>query len=109
MNAWFLRSNGHPTRLSRLCAAWMLGTVLLLIVAAASPALHQCLHPDADHADHECAITLFAQGIVPLVLALALALPTALRHESRRRPRLAAFHGPTRYLHIPGRAPPPTA
>ena len=38
--------------------------VLLLNALAASPGLHQILHPDANHADHQCAVTMFAHGQV---------------------------------------------
>jgi hypothetical protein len=36
----------------------------LVIVAglAASPHLHQLLHHDADHADHECVVTIMISG-----------------------------------------------
>ncbi len=44
--------------LALACAllVWVLGLL------AASPELHAALHHDADHADHECAVTLFNQG-----------------------------------------------
>ena len=45
------------------------GVALALVLAvmagvamAASPRLHEEAHDDADHADHECAVTLFASG-----------------------------------------------
>ena len=44
--------------LALLCAV----TVWLLGLLAASPELHAMLHADSDHCDHECAVTLFAQG-----------------------------------------------
>lgn len=36
--------------------------VLLLNLLAASPSLHELLHPDASHAEHQCAVTLLAHG-----------------------------------------------
>lgn len=39
--------------------------VLVLNILASSPEAHEHLHPDADHADHECAVVLFAHGIAP--------------------------------------------
>jgi hypothetical protein len=38
------------------------------------PELHEWVHPDADHEDHDCAVTLFANGgiyFVPADLAYA--------------------------------------
>jgi hypothetical protein len=43
-------------------AALLVGLVLLLDAMAASPALHELIHKDADEADHHCAVTMFAQG-----------------------------------------------
>jgi len=42
----------------------LVAVVLLLNALLASPALHELIHKDAGHADHECAITLFAHGQV---------------------------------------------
>ena len=38
--------------------------VLLLNLLAASPSLHEKFHADAGHAEHQCAVTLFAHGQV---------------------------------------------
>jgi hypothetical protein len=38
--------------------------VLLLNLLASSPSLHEKFHADADHAEHQCAVTLFAHGQV---------------------------------------------
>jgi hypothetical protein len=60
-------------------AVLLCATVLFLAALAASPSLHQWLHHDADEADHDCAVTLFAHGqvnattIVP-VMAIVAAL-----------------------------------
>jgi hypothetical protein len=59
------------------------GTLLVLAVFWAltltvSPQLHELIHPDADHEDHDCAVTLFLGGglehtaLVPSLLAGAL-------------------------------------
>jgi hypothetical protein len=36
--------------------------VLLVNLLAAAPELHHLVHADASHADHQCAVTLFAHG-----------------------------------------------
>ena len=38
-------------------AVWVLGLL------AISPQLHAALHHEADHADHDCAVTLFSHGV----------------------------------------------
>jgi hypothetical protein len=38
--------------------------VLLLNLLAASPTLHEKIHADAGHAEHQCVVTLFAHGQV---------------------------------------------
>lgn len=52
--------------------------VLLLNLLAASPSLHEWFHHDADKADHQCAVKVFAHGQVdsagadvPIVVPLA--------------------------------------
>ena len=45
-------------------AALLVGMVLFLDAMAASPALHQLIHKDANKAGHECAVTMFAHGKV---------------------------------------------
>jgi hypothetical protein len=56
----------------------------LLIIAAlvASPHLHQLFHHDADHGDHECAVTVMISGgsdgsLVPQVLDTGAIFRTA--------------------------------
>jgi hypothetical protein len=47
----------------RTFIVWTLIAHLLLItIAAVNPDLHEWMHEDADHADHECAITLYTAG-----------------------------------------------
>lgn len=53
--------------------------VLLLNALAASPALHELIHKDANQASHACVVTLFAHGQVdsasgevPVVVPMAL-------------------------------------
>ena len=50
--------------------------VLLLNLLAASPSLHERLHPDAGQAEHQCAVTIFAHGQVDSpVVDLAAIVP----------------------------------
>ena len=58
-----MRFSRKSIQLARTFLVYALGLHLLLIcAAAASPALHEWMHADAEHADHDCAITLFASG-----------------------------------------------
>jgi hypothetical protein len=45
-------------------ALLLVALVLLLDAMAASPALHELVHRDADSPDHQCAVTLFSHGQV---------------------------------------------
>jgi hypothetical protein len=56
--------------------------LLILVVLAASPRLHQLLHQDADRGEHECAVTIMVSGgsddsPVPQVFEAGAILPIA--------------------------------
>ena len=106
MTTLFRTARWQPTRLSRACALLLTGTVLLLAILAASPAAHHWLHADADHDDHECAITLYAQGIAPAGIVFVLAIVVWRLLGLAQRAGTEWFVSPPRYLHLPGRAPP---
>lgn len=48
--------------MQRVVTAILLASYLLVLAMAASPALHQWLHDDADEADHQCAAVTAAHG-----------------------------------------------
>jgi hypothetical protein len=58
----------------RVSAAFFLLLFLALQLFASSESLHKWIHPDADSADHHCAITLISHGQVN---ASEAALPLA--------------------------------
>ena len=95
-----------PEPRRRLLAVAAAGVVLVLGVLAASPSLHAWLHPDADHADHACAVPLFLQGMTAPAAEVALVVLSLLL-VARLIGRLAApdLLAP-RYRLSPGRAPP---
>jgi hypothetical protein len=104
--------------LSRLTALLAALCVLALTVFAASPALHASLHghdhaakaaagPEAPVGDeHACAVTLFAQGALAL-LVFCLLIVTQPRLTGRMgwAPDGIARPSP-RYRHVPSHAPP---
>jgi hypothetical protein len=57
------RKQFYPSAKAAL-AALLVGMILLLDAMAASPALHEWIHKDADQPGHECAVTMFAHGKV---------------------------------------------
>jgi len=70
------RSHSCPSGKS-LLATLLIGLVLLLDAMAASPALHELIHKDADRPGHECAVTMFAHGKVDsLSCELPVVAPT---------------------------------
>lgn len=90
----------------RLIAAAGAALVLALSVLAASPQLHEWLHPDAGQPDHECAITLFHHGVAQAVTEIALVV-VPMRWIARlgTLPAGPNLIGP-RFRLSPGRAPP---
>jgi hypothetical protein len=48
----------------RVSASFCLLLFLALQLFSSSESLHKWLHPDADSADHHCAVTLFSHGQV---------------------------------------------
>ena len=55
----------RPTKHSVLHAGLMpllLASIFWALTLTVSPQLHEWLHPDANHEDHDCAVTLFASG-----------------------------------------------
>lgn len=51
--------------IGRTASAFLLATIVLLLAAlGSSPTLHKLVHADAGAPDHECAISLFANGQV---------------------------------------------
>jgi len=65
-------------------AALLVGLILLLDAMAACPALHELIHNDADKADHQCAVTMFAQGKVDSATCeIIVSEPTVLIETAR--------------------------
>jgi len=101
------RSHSCPSGKS-LLAALLIGLVLWLNAVAASPALHRMIHHDANKADHQCAVTLFAHGQVEsAATVIPVVLPVTFAETSR--PVGSLLSGSTIELLPPGRAPPAAA
>jgi hypothetical protein len=128
-------SDALPSRLWRGIAVLAAGLVMLLAVSSVSPELHAWLHDeksphtghecphhpsghqaatpvsdaagtDGDARQHECAVTLFAHGVVHHAAAL-LTQPCEgiLRAVNYRAFERLALAQP-RFLHLPPQAPP---
>jgi hypothetical protein len=67
----------HVEGVQRAVTAILCASYLLVLAMAASPALHEWLHGDADEADHQCAAVTAALGQLdrPEVDVAAIALP----------------------------------
>ena len=46
----------------RWTSAVLVVAVFWALTLTVSPQLHELIHPDADHEDHDCAVTLFLGG-----------------------------------------------
>jgi hypothetical protein len=58
-----MSTSGHsPSRGHALLATSLAVAFLWALVLSASPQLHQRFHPDANRADHSCAVTMIASG-----------------------------------------------
>jgi hypothetical protein len=83
----------------------LIALVLLLNALAASPKLHELLHPDAGQAQHQCAVTLFAHGQVDS--AIIDLPPAAVVASIQLAPRLEIPVFAPAIENLPaGRAPP---
>ena len=87
--------------------------VLALGIFAASPELHAKLHQtDASHAvpvndaDHVCAVTLFANGLLAWALFCLLLLLAPLVRDAVVRARDEITAAEPRYRLLPAQAPP---
>ncbi len=57
-----VQSIRNARHLPRTMVGGLVAAFLLLLAMEACPAFHQFLHQDANHNDHECAVTLFQSG-----------------------------------------------
>jgi NAD/NADP transhydrogenase beta subunit len=106
MTAQDIHSRASRRFLHRLLAAGGVALVLMLSVLAASPTLHAWLHCSAGQADHECAITLYQQGVAAAGIGIILAA-VALVVLARVVTTPADLHlAPSPYWLPPGHAPP---
>jgi hypothetical protein len=68
----------------RSIGALLVVGILWVVTLSVSPQLHELIHPDADHEDHDCAVTLFLGGGLvhsPMLPSLVAGpLFTFLRH-----------------------------
>jgi len=64
----------------RWTGAVLVVAVLWALTLSVSPQLHELVHPDADHEDHDCAVTLFLGGglVHPPLLPSLVAGPLVL-------------------------------
>ena len=106
MTAPDIPSSARRQNLHCLLAAGGVALVLVLSILAASPTLHAWLHKNAGQADHECAITLYQQGVAAAEAGVILAAvaPVVM---ARMAAAPAELHlAPLRYWLPPGHAPP---
>lgn len=92
--------------ISRWFTAVLIIGVLFCGALASNPELHRLIHPDADNAHHECAVTIFAHGKV----SVTDGNPVIATPIFSAFPVDVSFHNVVLvscdYLLLPGRAPP---
>src|ERR1700740_2436707 len=78
----------------RFTGAALVVAIFWALTLTVSPQLHELIHPDADHEDHDCAVTLFLGGglvhspSLPSLVAGPLVL--FLRHTPSPPPEIFA-------------------
>ena len=68
----------------------LIAHLLIVVVLAASPHLHQLFHHDADHGTHECVVTIMISGgsdgsPAPQILEAGAILPTSFNFSPETR------------------------
>lgn len=72
MDAHNRKNSAGPAQVSLTTV--LIVSIFWVLTLSVCPELHEWVHPDADHEDHDCAVTLFANGgihFVPADLAYA--------------------------------------
>lgn len=63
--------------------------ILGLMLLAACPELHHAIHPDSDQPDHQCLVTMFAQGQIDAPeVTLVVMLVTVVIFGAARLPQV---------------------
>lgn len=57
--------NRRPAWVTRCLGGFLVSLVLFLVATEASPAAHKAIHQDSANPEHQCAVTMFAQGAEP--------------------------------------------
>lgn len=98
----------RPSLLRRILAGASALIVLALTILAVSPDWHARLHAATpDHGnDQSCAVSLFAQGIEPLLAATSLVAAPLTREFAAPRPVRELLLVVPRFLRLPERGPP---
>jgi len=92
--------------LFRVSAAAATFVFLSLLVATASPVVHEAIHADAQDHQHHCAITLLAHGQVDAPPVADARRDPPWAYVRVPAPILIPLYGTTCNLLPPGRAPP---
>jgi hypothetical protein len=86
-------------------ASLLVALVLLLDAMAACPSLHELIHKDANSAEHQCVVTLFAHGQVDSAMVDVPVVVTTIRVETAPQIVFSVFSPAIKNLPA-GRAPP---
>lgn len=96
-------SNAAPRRRAR--AGLLLGLFLFVLAMAQSGTLHRLLHADSGTAEHQCAVTLLANGQVDVAVSEVPAASLPVLVVAPAMPAAQIFVT-VDYSLLPGRAPP---
>ena len=98
----------HIQRAQQAVTALLFASYLLVLAMAASPALHQWLHDDADESDHQCAVVAAIHGQIDRPIADTAIVASTELSWVEPRPALYAVAIERLFLSIQGleHAPP---
>ena len=82
---------GPMTKRRAAVALAALSAFLLAFVLSAAPALHEHLHSDAAHSQHECAISIVESGVQTANAPLTVAAPQLIALLSSASPLRAVW------------------
>jgi len=102
----YAQAKREPARGTRCLGIFLAALVLFLAAMAVSPAAHGELHHNANHAEHQCAITMFAQGVEPAHCAVDVASSLELAATGAQIAREFAGVAEPAHLRPPASGPP---
>lgn len=102
---WMQKPSSNATPRVRVWAGLLLGLFLFVLAMAQFGALHRVLHADSGTPEHQCAVTLLANGHVDVAVSEVPVAFLPVLAAASVMPSVQSFVT-VDYSLLPGRAPP---